>query len=123
MLCFLLVFKSKGQLVAQITKDAKSIYAKVELRSAYQEADSAWVRSVEERISRSMRYDNGAKEGKYIVSVRFVVSKDGSISDIACDKDPGFGMCQEVMNAIKRSRNFLPRSSKQQVVSDTAHKQ
>ncbi len=46
--------------------------------------------------------------GKYIVIVKFVVSKNGSISEIGCENDPGYGMCQEAVRVIKASQKWTP---------------
>uniref|UniRef100_UPI003526AB95 energy transducer TonB n=1 Tax=Salmonella enterica TaxID=28901 RepID=UPI003526AB95 len=52
--------------------------------------------------------DNGAGEGTYTVIVKFVVSKDGSLSQIECESDPGFGICQEATRVIKRTKSWTP---------------
>jgi periplasmic protein TonB len=52
--------------------------------------------------------DYGATGGKYTVIVKFVVSKDGSLSDVKCENDPGFGMCEEAIRVIKKTKNWTP---------------
>ena len=47
-------------------------------------------------------------EFKYTVVIKFVVSKDGSLSDIACENDPGFGMCGEAIRVIEKTKNWTP---------------
>jgi hypothetical protein len=119
LLCFICVAKSYGQTTAQsygridveITKEKlpKRIYAKVEIKSAFPGGDSSWVQSIEKSINQSISYKNGAKKGKYIVSVAFVVSKNGSLSDIRCVNDPvGFGMEAVVIRALKKGTKWAP---------------
>ena len=114
LLCFICFSKCYGQTVAknyygqihvEITKERnpKRIYAKLEIIRPFPSGDSSWVQSLEKRLNQSLRFRNGAKKGKYIVWVKFIVSKDGSLSDVMCDKDPGFGMCNEVIRAVKKS--------------------
>ncbi len=91
-LCFICITKSYGQtdnntygrIVVEITKEKKpkKIYTKVEIKLAFPGGDSSWVQSLEETLNRSIPVNNGAKAGKYIASVNFIVSKDGSLSDI-----------------------------------------
>jgi hypothetical protein len=120
-LCFVCVAKSYGQPVAknyygrinvEFTKQKrpKKICTKVEIKSAFPVGDSAWVKSIEENINQSIGVGKRVKKGKYIVSVKFVLSKDGSLSDIACENDPGFGMCEEVIRALKKTKKWTPAS-------------
>jgi protein TonB len=112
--CFICVGKSFGQattsiygkIVVEITKEKKpkKIYAKVEIKSAFIGGDSSWVQSIEKSINQSIKFKNGAKPGKYYVSVQFVVAKDSSLTDVRCLNDPGFGMGAEVVRAVKKGR-------------------
>jgi len=112
LLIFLCVSKSYSQTVArsyhkvvvEITKEKKpkKVYSKVEITPAFLGGDSTWIQSLEDSLNRSIPIKNGAKPGKYIVSVRFLIEKDGSMSDIVCLNDAGFGMCKLVMAAIKK---------------------
>jgi periplasmic protein TonB len=52
----------------------------------------------------------GAKKGKYLVSVQFVVDKAGSISDVKALTSNGYGMEAEVLLAIKKKTKWLPSS-------------
>lgn len=114
-LCFA---KSYGQsvttgphgIIVEITKEKRNhkISFKVEITSAFPDVDSSWIRFVERNVTRTIQLDKGARKGKYIIAVRFTIAKDGSLSDIACEKDPGFGMCGEVLRVIKKSKNWTP---------------
>jgi protein TonB len=105
--------KSYGRVDVEITKEKKpkKIYTKVEIKSAFTGGDSSWIQSLEKTLNQSIQYKNGAKAGKYIVSVVFVVDKEGNISDIRClNNPPGFGMAEEVLRAIKKKTKWLPSS-------------
>jgi hypothetical protein len=113
MLCFICLAKSYGQtgtrsyhtVVVEITKEKKpkKISTKVEITSPFPGGDSSWIQSLEEKLNQSIPVKNGAKAGKYIVSVSFLIEKDGSLTDIRCLNDPDFEMCKHVMAAIKRN--------------------
>lgn len=117
-LCLICAIKSHGQtatnrygqVVVTITKERnpKKIHAKVEIRSNFADGDSAWIQSLENNLNRSIPYRNGAPKGKYIVSVAFIVAKDRSISDVRCVTDPGYGMCETVVRAVKRAPKWSP---------------
>jgi hypothetical protein len=44
----------------------------------------------------------------------FIIDKERSLTDIRCENDPGFGMCEEVVRVvarkIKKSPKWLPSS-------------
>jgi hypothetical protein len=120
LLCFICVAKSYGQTVTNtccrinvvITKEKKpkKIYTKVEIKSAFPGGDSSWAQSFENNLNQSIRIDRRAKKGRYVVSVQFVVAKDSSLADIRCLNDPGFGMAQEVIRALKKYPVWRPGS-------------
>jgi periplasmic protein TonB len=124
----LFLTKSYGQLVTtgphgvivEITKEKRNhkISFKVKITSAFPDVDSAWIRFVERNVSSTIELDKRAKKGKYIVAVKFIVAKDGSINDIACEKDPGFGSCREVIRVIKKSKNWTPAQQNGRQVSE-----
>jgi hypothetical protein len=94
-----------GRVVVTFLKEKrpKRMYAIVDTASIAPCLDSAWVRSLEKNINQSISYRNGAKKGKYIVRARFIIAKDKTLSDIQCENDPGFGMCQELLRVLKKS--------------------
>jgi hypothetical protein len=129
LLCLICVTESYGQAVAknyygrivvEFTKEkrSKKIYAVVEIKSAFPGGDSAWVKSIEKNINQSTGVGKRVKKGKYIVSVKFVLTKDNSLADIACETDPGFGMCEEVIRVLKKTKKWVPAEQGGKVVSD-----
>jgi periplasmic protein TonB len=104
---------SIGRIAVEITKEKKPkrIYATVEIIVPFPGGDSSWIASLEKTLNQSMPYKNGAKPGKYIVSVVFIVDKQGDISDIRSVNDPvGFGMEEQVLRVLKKKSKWLPAS-------------
>jgi hypothetical protein len=83
-------------------KRPKKIYAKLKILVPFEGGDSLWVSSFENNINHGIEFDNGAKPGKYLVLANFIMSKDGTISDVICLKDPGYGMGEEVVRVLKK---------------------
>ncbi len=107
------VTKNYGRVEVVIIKEKKpeKIYTKVEIKSAFTGGDSSWIQSLEKTLNQSIPYKNGVKAGNYIVSVVFIVDKEGDISDVRCVNDPvGFGMEEQVMRAIRKKTKWLPAS-------------
>jgi uncharacterized protein YjhX (UPF0386 family) len=119
LVCFICFVNSYGQtptntygkIDVEITKEnRKKIYAKVEIKSAFPGGDSSWMQSIETELNQSIQLGKGAKKGKYLVSVQFVVDKDGSICDVKALTGNGYGMEAEVLRAIKKKTKWLPSS-------------
>ena len=53
-----------------------------------------------------MPVENGAPAGKYAVVVSFVVARDGKISDVKAENDPGYGTKEEAVRVIQRGPNW-----------------
>jgi hypothetical protein len=122
LLCFICVAKTHGQtlgtrmysgVIVEITKEKKpkKIYTKVEITTPFPGGDSSWVQSLEDSLNRAIPVKRKPKAGKYIVSIRFLIERDGSVFDIQCLKDPGFGMYEQVKAVIikKFSRRWGPQ--------------
>ncbi len=86
-------------------EDENKIFVKVEKEAAF---DGDWNNFLKRNIDAETPASNDAPEGSYTVVVKFVVSKDGSLSDIICETDPGYGICREAIRVIKKSKNWTP---------------
>jgi hypothetical protein len=119
-LCFICLARSYGQTGTRMyttvnveiikEKKPKRISTKVEITSPFPAGDSSWIRSLEKSLNESLPFKNSAKAGKYLVSVRLLIEKDGSMADYHCSSDPGYGMCEQVIGVMKRKfrRNWGP---------------
>ena len=56
-------------------------------------------------------------EGSSIrVILMFIVEKDGSLNEVKIVRDPGFGIGEAAMNALAKTKNWIPAKEKGQVV-------
>ncbi len=83
-------------------EDEDKIFTKVENEAEFPGGDGAWRRYLEKNLNANTPVDNGAPEGTYQVIVQFIVSKDGSISDVKALTDHGYGMEAEAIKIIKK---------------------
>lgn len=88
--------------------EENSIFTSVQIEAAFPGGQDAWISYLRNNLNASLPVDNGATAGRYTVIVKFVVSKDGSISNVQCENDPGFGMCEEAVRVIKKTKNWTP---------------
>lgn len=100
-----------GKIDVEITKESrKKFHAKVEIKSGFPGGDSSWVQSIETKLNQSIRFGKGAKKGKYLISIQFIVDKDGAIRDVKALTSNGYGMEEEVLRAIMKKTMWVPSS-------------
>jgi beta-lactamase regulating signal transducer with metallopeptidase domain len=68
----------------------------------------AWTKYLERNLNRNIPVNNGAGPGKYTVELSFIVDKEGGISNVKAEKDPGFGTAEEAIRMIKKGPNWVP---------------
>ncbi len=102
--------EDKGTQVVEAPKsdDEDKIFTKVENEAAFPGGEAAWRRYLEKNLNASSPVDNGAPEGTYQVIVKFIVSKDGSISDVQAETKHGYGMEDEAVKCIKKGPKWTP---------------
>jgi periplasmic protein TonB len=99
--------EGKG-IVEEKKEDENKIFEKVEIEASFQGGESAWRKYLERNLNPSVGPDNGAPAGTYTVYVQFVVSKDGSISDVRALTNHGYGLEPEAVRVIKKGPKWTP---------------
>ncbi len=102
--------EDKGTQITEAPKtdDEDKVFTKVENEAAFPGGDAAWRRYLEKNLNASTPVDNGAPAGTYQVIVKFIVSKDGSISDVQAESKHGYGMEEEAVKIIKKGPKWTP---------------
>ncbi|MDP4265206.1 MAG: energy transducer TonB [Bacteroidota bacterium] len=96
------------QIIEEKKEDENKIFEKVEIEASFKGGEGAWKKYLERNLNANVPVDNGAPEGTYTVYVQFVVSKDGSISDVKALTNHGYGMEQEAIKVIKKGPAWTP---------------
>jgi hypothetical protein len=68
----------------------------------------AWVKYLEHNLNKDLPVKNGAPVGKYTVVLSFIIDKNGNISDIKTETDPGYGTAEEATRMIKKGPRWIP---------------
>lgn len=103
--------EDKGTQVVEAPKveeDENKVFNKVEIEAEYPGGTPAWTKYLRNNLDANAPIDNGANPGEYTVIVRFIVSKDGSISDVVAETKHGYGMEAEAMRVIKKGPKWTP---------------
>jgi protein TonB len=96
------------QIIEEKKEDENKIFEKVEIEASFKGGEGAWKKYLERNLNPNTPVDNGAPEGTYTVYVQFVVSKDGSISDVKALTNHGYGMEAEAIRVIKKGPAWVP---------------
>jgi protein TonB len=81
---------------------------KVEVQGNFPAEDSVWKEQMAKSLRASGFVAKRARKGKYIVRVGYVIAKDGTISDVRCVTDPGYGICKEAVRVVKKGPTWKP---------------
>ena len=81
------------------------IYSK---EADFQDGSADWKIFLAENIKTTVPVTKGAPLGTYGVVVKFIVSKNGKITDIEPETNLGYGMEDEVIRVIKKSPKWNP---------------
>lgn len=101
--------KSTGVVEApKVEEDYDKVFTVVQIPAEFPGGLPAWTKYLERNLNRDVPNDNGAPPGKYTVVVSFIVSKDGSISDVVAESDPGYGTKAEAIKVIQKGPKWKP---------------
>jgi protein TonB len=89
-------------------EETDKIFTVVQQPAEFPGGVQGWSRYLERTLNRDLPVENGAPAGKYAVTVSFVVSRDGSISDVKAENNPGYGTADEAVRVITRGPKWKP---------------
>ncbi|MEO7487478.1 MAG: N-acetylmuramoyl-L-alanine amidase, partial [Ferruginibacter sp.] len=112
--------KKKIETNAIFNTDNDKIFTKVENEPKFPGGEPAWRRFLIENLNPSIPVDNGAPEGTYKVIVKFIVNKDGSVSNVHAETKFGYGMDSVAVAVIKKVSKWEPAKQNGNIV--TAYK-
>ncbi len=99
------VVEEKGTGVQEAPKeveDYNKVFTVVQIPAEYPGGLEAWNRYLVRNLNSNVPVDNGAPSGKYTVVLSFIVDKNGNISDINAENDPGYGTKEEAIRVLKK---------------------
>ncbi len=112
--------EDKGSQVVEVPvkkADENEIFTKVEIEAGFPGGAGAFKKYLEKNLNANTPVEGGAPPGTYTVIVRFIVSKDGSISSVTPETSLGYGMEQEAAKIIKKSPNWTPAQQNGSIVN------
>ncbi len=104
-------------------KNLIKIFTKVETEAQFPGGDTAWrnflIKNLDlDNVGEKIKYPRGKKEFKQTLIVKFIVSKDSSISSIAVEnKDADENCIAEAIRVFKLSPKWIPAQQNGRVVN------
>lgn len=80
----------------------------VEIQAQFPGGADAWRKYLERNLKQDVPIDNGAPAGDYNVVVSFWVDKNGNVTEVKAENDPGYGTAAEAVRVIQRSGKWTP---------------
>ena len=93
------------------------VFEKAEIAPAFPGGEEKWKQYIAAALDKSVPVKNNAPKGDYSVIVRFIVRKDGTLSDIKALTKFGYGMEEEAMRIIRQGPRWVPASQNGFIVS------
>ena len=88
--------------------DSEKVFSKVDYEARFPGDKTAWDDYVKQNLNESIPKANGAPAGTYTVMVRFIVHRNGDISDAEAKSHVGYGMEKEAVRIIKNGPRWIP---------------
>lgn len=90
------------------TDTSDKVFSMVEQEAEFPGGLEAWKKYITKNLNANVAINRGAPSGIYRVIVRFVVEKDGSISDVKAESNNGFGTETEAISVIVKGPKWNP---------------
>jgi protein TonB len=103
--------ESKGTGVVEapkVTEDYDKEFKTVQIQAKFPGGPDAWTKYLQRNLQSDVPTENGAPPGSYTVVVSFLVDKDGNISEVKAENDPGYGTSAEATRVISRGPKWIP---------------
>ncbi|KAF0240447.1 MAG: periplasmic protein, partial [Chitinophagaceae bacterium] len=84
------------------------VFTKTEVPASFPEGKDAWQKYLDRNLNKDLPVSKGAPPGKYKVIVSFIVSSDGTISNIKAENDPGYGTDVESVKLFVKGPKWIP---------------
>ncbi len=83
-------------------------FTKVQVPAEFKGGLKAWAKFLNQNIKREIPVEKGGPPGKYTVNLSFIIDKEGKLSEIKAENNPGYGTAEEAVRVMKLSPNWEP---------------
>jgi len=84
------------------------IFRTVQIEAQFPGGLNEWTKYLQRNLNKDLPAENGAPAADYAVIVSFIVDRNGTISDVKAENDPGFGTAKEAIRVILKGPKWKP---------------
>jgi hypothetical protein len=88
----------------------------VQIPAEFPGGQNGWVNYLERTLDRDLPERRGAPVGKYSVVVSFVVDKEGNITNVKAENNPGYGTMEDAVRVLKNGPKWVPATQNEKNV-------
>lgn len=88
--------------------DYEHEFATVQIQASFPDGPDGWIKYLRRNLRNEVPIDNGAPAGSYSVVVSFLVDKEGNVTQVKAETNPGYGTAEEAVRVIQRSGKWTP---------------
>ncbi len=92
----------------KVEEDYDKEFKTVQIEAKFPGGQDAWRNYLQRNLNQDIPSENGAPAGNYTVLVSFLVDKEGSISEVRAESDPGYGIAAEAIRVIQKGPKWTP---------------
>ena len=108
--------KGVNAVAPKSTIDVDEIFTVVQIPARFPGDIDGWRKYLERNLNADLPAENGAPGGSYTVTVSFIVNREGVISDVKAENDPGYGTKTEAIRVIQKGPKWQPAEQNGQKV-------
>jgi protein TonB len=90
----------------KVALDVDGIFSTVQIEAQFTGGLEAWAKFLRKHLNSEIPNEHGAPVADYKVVVSFIVDRNGFISDVRAENDPGYGTAAEAVRVIRKSPNW-----------------
>jgi hypothetical protein len=75
-----------------------------------------WANYLERNLNRDVLEKNGALPGRYEVKVGFIIDKEGNVTEVEAENNPGYGTMEEAIRVVKNGPKWKPATQNDEKV-------
>lgn len=80
----------------------------VQIPAEFPGGQKGWINYLEKSVDTDLPLRKGAPVGKYSVVVSFVVDKEGNVTNVKAENNPGYGTMEEAIRVLKNGPKWVP---------------
>ncbi|NOT93992.1 energy transducer TonB [Ferruginibacter sp.] len=85
-----------------------SVFTREEIEASFPGGDAVWLSYLRKTLNPDVAANNRAPAGMYTVIIKFVVNKEGIVSNVTAENAPGYGTEKEAIRVISKSPRWKP---------------